>query len=127
MDMSKPPTEVKEQSQAPPELPPKTDNNGTLKKILPFFQSVFCLAILPWGVWVTGQIYGLHATIAQQEEWRKQRERAAIATTTDVELARLKVKDEVLQAINVKLDAMIIKLGDLDVKLSRHEAATSKP
>lgn len=50
-----------------------------------------------------------------------------MATVTDVELAKLKVKDELLQAIAGKLDTITIKLSELDVKLTRHEAMSTKP
>lgn len=101
--------------------------NGVISRVLQFGQMLVLAAVLPWGVWVTGQIYGLAAGQAQLEQWKMAREKTSVATMTDVELARLKVKDELMQTISLKLDAMMIKLNDVDVKLTRHEAATSKP
>lgn len=102
--------------------------NGVVSRVLQFGQMLVLAAVLPWGVWVTGQIYGLSAGQAQLEQWKASREKASVATITDVELARLKTKDELMQSISMKLDAIQIKLSDVDVKLTRHEAATgTKP
>lgn len=101
--------------------------NGTISRILQFGQMIVLGAVLPWGVWVTGQIYALNSSAAQFEQWKSSREKAAVATMTDVELSRLKVKDELQASIALKLDNVITKLNDLDVKLTRHEAATLKP
>lgn len=100
--------------------------NGTVSRILQFGQMLVLGAVLPWGVWVTGQIYGLTSTQAQLLQWKESREKAAVATMTDVELARLKVKDEVMTTISMKLDAVIIKLNEVDAKITRHEASTTK-
>lgn len=106
------------------EVQPKP--NGVVTRVLQFGQLIVLGAVLPWGVWVTGQIYGLAATTAQFDQWRQSREKAAVATMTDVELARMKVKDEVLATMTLKLDSIAMKLADIDVKLTRHEAQTSK-
>lgn len=103
--------------------------SGALWRLVQLGQTIVIGCVLPWGVWVTGQIYGLTATCAQFEQWKASREKAAVATMTDVELAKLKVKDEITAAMTTKLDAIITKLNDVDVKLTRHEAAsgTVKP
>lgn len=110
------------------EMPePNKPINGTINRILQFGQLVVLGGVLPWGVWVTGQIYGLQTLAAQHEQWRQSREKASVATVTDVELAKARVKDELQQVIATKLDMLLVKVNELDVKLTRHEAATSKP
>lgn len=103
---------------------PDQKPNGTVTRILQFGQLIVLGAVLPWAVWVTGQIYALNSEHAQFRQWKDGREKTAVATMTDVELARLKVKDELQASIALKLDAVITKLNELDVKLTRHEAAT---
>lgn len=97
--------------------------NGTLGRVLQFGQLLVIGAILPWGVWVTGQIYGLNAFNAECRQWRSSREKAQVATVTDVELARLRVKEDIMATINSKLDTILVTVNALDVKLTRHEAA----
>jgi hypothetical protein len=101
----------------------ETKPNGTVTRILQFGQMLVLGAVLPWGVWVTGQIYALNTEHAQFRQWKDTREKSSIATMTDVELARLKTKDELQGIISAKLDDVIKKLNELDVKLTRHEAS----
>lgn len=91
-------------------------------------------AFLPWGVWVTSTIFATQTQIAQLEDWRKSRDKAAIATITDVEivkrdveLARLKVKDELMTAMATKMDAVLDKLNAIDKAITKHMAETTKP
>lgn len=112
----------------PQEQKEEVKPNGVVSRILQFGQLVVLGCVLPWGVWVTGQIYGLTASTAQLNQWKDSREKAAVATMTDVELSRLKTKDEVMAAISLKLDSVILKLNEVDVKITRHEASSmAKP
>lgn len=99
--------------------------NGFLARILQFGQLVVLGCVLPWGVWVTGQIYGLSATVAQHSQWQISREKAQVATITDVDVTRFKVKDELLAVLTPKIDILIKEVSDLKTELLRHEAATS--
>lgn len=106
--------------------PERKAPNGTITRILQFGQMLTIGCVIPWGVWVTGQIYGLRAFESEIAQWKAAREKAQIATTTEVELARLKVKDEILSVMSTKMDSILNKLNDVDLKLTRHEASTSK-
>lgn len=103
--------------------PPK---NGNVDRLLKVGQLVFMGCILPWGVWVTGQIYGLNASQGQLEQWRNSREKAPIATMTDVEVAKLKVKDEIMSTILTKIDDLTKTVNEIDKRLREHDALTRK-
>lgn len=98
--------------------------NGTVSRILQFGQLVVLGAVLPWGVWVTGQIYGLQTSVAQQEQWRVGREKTSIATMTDLDNARLRVKDEMLTILTAKIDEVSKTVNDIDKRLREHDAMT---
>lgn len=48
---------------------PEQKPNGVVNRVLQFGQLLVLGAILPWGVWVTGQIYGLNAVTGQHTQW----------------------------------------------------------
>lgn len=102
--------------------------NGSFDRVIKVGQLVFMGAILPWGVWVTGQIYGLNAGQGQLEQWKNTREKAAVATLTDVELAKLKVKDELMVTVSAKIDTLTATVNEIDKRLREHDALTrAKP
>lgn len=106
------------------EVQPKP--NAVIGRIFQFVQLIIIACVIPWAVWVTAQVYATRASVNQLEQWKLTRERVVIPTMTDVELAKSKVKEELMASISLKLDAISFKLADIDVKLTRHEAQTSK-
>lgn len=106
------------------EVQPKP--NGMIGRIFQFVQAVIIACVLPWAVWVTSQIFAVRSSVNQLEQWKITREKVVIPTMTDVELAKSKVKEELMASISLKLDTITLKLADIDLKLTRHEAQTSK-
>lgn len=103
-------------------------NNGNFERLIRFGQVAVTVAVLPWGVWVTGQIYGLNSTTAQHDQWQRSREKAAVATMTDVELAALKAKNELMTSVSGKIDDLTKTVNEIDKRLREHDALTrAKP